>query len=260
MVTSKKEGRMMIKILMSDFKHYHNADGEKIANELDNSNGIVDQIKDSLNGNNTILFIASSPDNKKKIDLYTKLLFEGLRLSGISFNEYLILDNSTIDNAEEYINKANMIFLSGGDTYIQNEFFKKINLRKKLESFDGLIVGQSAGAINMAEDVFNSPEEMEKSEPVFFKGLGLTNINVEPHFVVDDTKFNEPEKYQRDAIILESNNRMIYGQCNGSHILIDNDGNATIYGETYIISNGQISLICENGFSNKINDNLYKLK
>jgi len=104
----------------------------------------------------------------------------------------------------------------------------------------------------MADDVFNSPEEMEKSEPVFFKGLGLTDINAEPHFMLDDTNFDESENYQRNAILSESNNRKIYGQCNGSHILIDNDGNATIYGETYLISNGQISLICENGYNKEI--------
>ena len=244
----------MIKILMSDFKHYHKLNGEKVANELDNSNGIVDQIKNSLNGNNTLLFIASSPDDEEKINLYTNLLFEGLKLSGISFNEYLVLYSSTADNAQEYIDKANMIFLSGGDTYVQNEFFKRINLREKLEKFNGLIIGQSAGAINMADDVFNSPEEMENSEPVFFKGLGLTNINIEPHFMLDDSNFDESEKYQRDAILSESNNRKIYGQCNGSHILIDNDGTATIYGETYLISNGQISLACENGYNKDINN------
>ena len=186
--------------------------------------------------------------------MYSKLLFEGLKLSGILFNEYFVLDNLKISEVEEYINKSNMIFLSGGDTYIQNEFFKNINLRKKLEKFDGLIIGQSAGAINMSDKVFNSPEKMDSSEPASFKGLGLTNINIEPHFVLDDTNFNESEIYQRDAILLESNNRKIYGQCNGSHVLIENNGNATIYGETYIISNGQISLICENGFSKKIND------
>lgn len=243
----------MIKILMSDFKHYHKLNGEKIANELDNSNGIVNQIKNSLNGNNAILFIASSPDDKEKIELYSKLLFEGLKLSGVSFKEYLVLDSSTVDKTKEYIDKANMIFLSGGDTYIQNEFFKRIHLREKLGNFNGLIIGQSAGAINMANDVFNSPEEMEKSEPVFFQGLGLTNINIEPHFVLDDSNFDESEKYQRNAVLSESNNRKIYGQCNGSHILIDNDGNVTIYGKTYLISNGQISLACENGYNKEIN-------
>ena len=243
----------MIKILLSDFKHYRKLNGEKVANKLDNTNGIVDQIKKYLHGNNTLLFIASSPDDKEKIDLYTKLLFEGFRLSGISFKEYLVLDSSTIDNADEYIDRANMIFLSGGDTYIQNIFFKRINLREKLEKFNGVIIGQSAGAINMADDVFNSPEEKEKSEPVFFRGLGLTDINIEPHFVLDDTGFDEFERYQRDAILLESNNRIIYGQCDGSHIIIDNDGNTTIYGETYLILNRQISLICENGHNKAIN-------
>ena len=63
-----------------------------------------------MNGNNAILFIASSPDAKKQIELYTKLLFESLKLSGISFNDYLVLDNSTIANVDEYISKANMIF------------------------------------------------------------------------------------------------------------------------------------------------------
>jgi len=222
----------MIKILMSDFKHYHKVNGEKVANKLDNSNGIVNHIKNSLNGNDAISFIASSPDDKEKMHLYSSLLFEGLKLSGISFNEYLILDSSTISHAEEYINKANMIFLSGGDTYVQNEFFKSINLKEKLGNYKGLIIGQSAGAINMADDAFNSPEEMEESEPLFFEGLGLTDINVEPHFVLDDSSFDDAEKYQRNVILLESSNRIIYGQCNGSHILIDNDGNATIYGET----------------------------
>ena len=245
----------MIKILMSDFKHYHKVNGEKVANELDNSNGIVDQIKNSLNGNNAILFIASSPDDKEKIELYTKLLFEGLKLSGVSFKEYLVLDSSTVDKTEEYIDKANMIFLSGGDTYIQNEFFKRINLREKLEKFNGLIMGQSAGAINMAKDAFNSPEEMEESEPIFFEGLGLTDINVEPHFVLDSSNFDETERYQRNIILNESNNRDIYGQCNGSHILINEEGQALVCGETYLISNNEIVLICNNGEKKLINKN-----
>ena len=245
----------MIKILMSDFKHYHKVDGEKIANAIDNTNGIVDHIKESLRDTNAILFIASSPDDKERIDLYTRLLFEALKISGISFNEYLVLDNSTIDNIDEYISKANMIFLSGGDTYIQNEFFKRINLKERLQNYNGLIVGQSAGAINMAEDVYNSPEEMEESEPIFFKGLGLTNINVEPHFVLDSSEFDESEMYQRNNILNESNNRIIYGQYNGSNIFIDDDNEPLICGETYIITNNKIDLICNDGEKKKLNSN-----
>ena len=111
----------------------------------------------------------------------------------------------------------------------------------------------------MAVDVFNSPEEKEESEPVFFEGLGLTTINIEPHFEYDDTNFNDKEKYQRDAIINESYNRPIYGQCNGSHIFINEDNVAIAYGETYLILNGKIDKICDNQKSASI-DNATKLK
>ena len=45
----------------------------------------------------------------------------------------------------------------------------------------------------------------------------------------------------------ESFNRPIYGQSNESHIFIDNNDIATIYGETYLIHNGDIGYICKNG-------------
>lgn len=65
----------MIKILTSNFKNYHTLNGIKVANELDNSNGIVDHIKSSLKDNNAILFVASSPDDKERIELYSRLIF-----------------------------------------------------------------------------------------------------------------------------------------------------------------------------------------
>lgn len=181
----------------SNTKHYYKVDGKKIPNKIDNTNGIVDQIKQLINGNNAILFIAASPDDSEKVDSYASLLFEGLRLSGVTFDEYLILDNRTKGNTNEYVKKANVIFLSGGDTYIENEFFKQIHLREILSDFVGIIIGQSAGSINLAESVYNSPENGEESEPIYFEGLGLSNINIEPHFILDTTGFDEMQMYQR---------------------------------------------------------------
>ena len=227
----------MIRFLTSDFKHYHKVDGQKIANSFDNTNGIVDQIKEYLKEKNTILFISADSKDIEKVSLYSQLLFEGLKLSGIEFKNYLVLSNETKINAKEYVEKADLIFLSGGDTYIQYQFFTEIKLKDLLVNFNGLIIGQSAGAINMSNNVFNSPENQEQSEPIFFDGLGLTNINIEPHFQYDDTNFDDNGKYQRNAIIRESYNRQIYGQCNGSHIIIDENNVATIYGDTYLIEN-----------------------
>ena len=249
----------MIRFLTSDFKHYHKVDGQKIANSFDNTNGIVDQIKEYLKEKNTILFISADSKDIEKVSLYSQLLFEGLRLSGIEFKNYLVLSNKTKINAKEYVEKADLIFLSGGNTYIQHQFFTEIKLKDLLVNFNSLIIGQSAGAINMANSVFNSPENQEQSEPTFFDGLGLTNINIEPHFQYDDTNFNDNGKYQRNVIIRESYNRQIYGQCNGSHIIINENNVATIYGETYLIENGNITKICDNKNNKIITENVKTL-
>ena len=248
----------MIKILASSFNHYHKDNGKNVANKFDNSNGIVDQIKSSLKNNGTILFIPTDINDSSKIDMYSKLLFDGLRLSGITFSNYLVLTKDNMCNIQDYIDISDMIFLSGGNTYSQKKLFDSICLKECLENFDGLVVGQSAGAINMASNVFNSPENLDESDPVFFTGLGLCDINIEPHFVNNFSGLDKFQQYQVDAILSESFNRKIYGQCNGSHIFVDDDDSAMIYGETYLISDGVVSLICKNGECKKIDTSKVK--
>lgn len=229
----------------SNTKHYHKINGEKFPNEIDNTNGIVDQIKQLMSANNEkILFIASSPDDSEKVDSYASLIFNGLKLSGITFSEYFVLDNRTKNNAGEYVKKSNVIFLSGGNTYIENEFFKQIHLKELLQDFNGIIIGQSAGSINMADAAYNSPEEGDLSEPIYFEGLGLSSINIEPHFVLDTTEFDEMQMYQRNHLLEESKRRPIYALCDGSHIL-ETEESIMIYGKSFLIQDGIITQICD---------------
>lgn len=232
----------------SNTKHYYKDNDTTYPKEIDNTNGIVDQIKKLINGNYSILYIASDPNNYEKIDSYSHILFEALKLSNITFSNYLILDNRTKDKASDYINKVNVIFLSGGDTFIENKFFEEIKLKELLHNYNGIIIGQSAGSINMANSVYNSPEEGENSEPIYFEGLGLSNINIEPHFVLDTKDFDEMQLYQRNHIINESKKRTIYALCDGSHIL-EVGGTITIYGKSYLIKDGLIKEICDEGKS-----------
>lgn len=236
----------MIRILTSDFKNYEKKDGIKITHPMSNENGIVDQLKESLKANKKVVFVSSdlnsTPDS---VESYARIFFDSMKMVDILFEQYCILDGTKVSKATEYIENADLVFLCGGDTYNQHLFFEKIGLKELLSTYSGIVMGQSAGAINMAEHCFNSPEELEESEPIFFDGLGLTNINIEPHFVYGVSNFNENEKYQRNSIINESYNRIIYGQCNGSHIFIDENDIATVYGETYVIMNGSVKKICD---------------
>ena len=232
----------------SNTKHYYKDNDTTYPKEIDNTNGIVDQIKKLINGNQSILYIASDPNNYDKIDSYSYILFEALKLSNITFSHYLVLDNRTQNKVREYISKANVIFLSGGDTFIENNFFKEIKLKELLYNYDGIIIGQSAGSINMADDVYNSPEEGDNSEPIYFEGLGLSNINIEPHFVLDTKYFDEMQLYQRNHIINESKKRAIYALCDGSHILEVGE-TIIVYGKSYLIKDGLIKEMCDDGES-----------
>lgn len=244
-VTREWGGQNKMKVfLTSSLNNYVEIDGKKVVKPIDNVNGLVDQLIDKLDDKKGITFIPSDFANKEAIKEYSNIVFESLRLSGIVFDNYYILTNNE-DEIEEMISSSSMVFIAGGDTYKQNCAFQNISLKNYLEQFSGVIMGQSAGAINLAQDAYNSPEcEEDLPIPSHFKGLGITNVNVEPHFVFDSNNFDENEIFQRNEVLKESIHRDIYAICDTSHIFDDGD-NQTLYGEGYLISNGNIVKLCE---------------
>ena len=231
--------------LTSSLNNYIKIDGKKVAKQIDNVNGLVDQLNEMLDNKKGITFIPSDFENIEGMNEYANIVFESLKLSGIVFDNYYILTNKY--DIEEMFKNSSMIFLAGGDTYKQNCVFQNIGLRKYLEKFSGVIMGQSAGSINLAEDAYNSPECKEDLEyPSHFKGLGMTNINVEPHFVFDTTNIDEDEIFHRNELLKEANVRDIYAICDTSHIF-DDGQKQTLYGEGYLISNGSIIKLCSHG-------------
>lgn len=211
--------------------------GEKIPVNFLESNKFLDNFKKSLNTYNKFVMVASNPNNYEQNDEFLNLDIKALELSGLKFKEYLTLDYRNKDNIKSTLDNCSLIFLCGGNTYQQNLFFNDINLKKYLKDLDCCIVGISAGTINSAKVVFNSPEkEEELKSPFILDGLDLTNINIEPHF---DKENNN--KIKMNAILKESYNRNIYGIQDGSYVL-DN----VVYGKCYKIHNGEITLICDN--------------
>jgi peptidase E len=229
--------------LTSSLNNYKKIDGQKVVNEIDNQNGIVDQLKEALTRTTAIAFVPSNPNDLAKTNENSTIVVESLKLSGINFDHYYIVDKS---NVKEAVQNSDMIFLMGGDTQLQNEFFKAINLKHLLKDYDGVIVGVSAGSINAAGDVYSSPEgEIDLGKETHLEGLGLTNLNLEVHFTLDDKMFSNDELIQRKAILEESMSRELYAICDGTHVLSSN-GDEIIYGEAYRISDGVITKICDN--------------
>ena len=147
---------------------------------------------------------------------------------------------------KEIVYNSDLIFLAGGDTLEEIKFYNDIKLRDIIKDYNGVIMGQSAGSINLAYDVYNSLEkESDLLNSFIWKGLCKTNINIEPHFIYDDSNFNNLEKIQRKEVLKESYNRTLYGFLDGSYIYQNND-KKLLYGKAYEIKNGIIKEIGNN--------------
>ena len=163
---------------------------DKIPKNFGNLNQVLDNIKKYVKKYDNLLFIASDEYDTEKTDSYANAAFESFNLT-LPFKNYYILDCRTEDKIDELLANADLIFLSGGHVPTQNKFFNNINLREKIKNTNAFIIGGSAGSMNMADIVYAIPElEGESDDPNFqkyLKGLGLTNINIYPHF--DEERF-----------------------------------------------------------------------
>ena len=208
--------------------------GKKVPVSFFENNNFLKNMKESINDYDKFVIIASDADNYEQNDYYLKLDMDVSAMSGINFKENVVLDNRNKDDIANVLKNSSLIFLSGGDTLKQNIFFNEINLIEYIKNIDACIGGISAGAINSAKIVFNSPEEeKDLTNPSILEGLGLTTINVEPHFDCDKIS-----KIQMDAILKESNNRVIYGLPDKSYIF-----NNKVYGKCYRVYKENIELI-----------------
>ena len=228
--------------------------GNKIPIKFFEDNEFLKNLKRCIKNNRKFVLVASDSDNYEKNDLFLQMDIEALKLSGLTFEEYLVLDGRGKENITSILKDCDLIFLCGGNTLTQNKFFNSINLKKYLRDIDSVIVGISAGSINSAEDVYNSPEsEEELNTSPYLKGLGLTTINIEPHFILENQNGDYNKKLQRNAILNESYNRTIIALTDGSYILQTNS-ECKLYGESYKIKNGIIDKICDNDEFVVLND------
>lgn len=142
------------------------------------ANGFADRIRASVSSPCKVLFICSDPDSHEQTDGFAQAVRANLEALGLQFSQYAVLDGRNEDKAGELVGGAELIILAGGHVPTQNRFFVKVGLREWMRSFDGVLVGISAGTMNSAEVVYAHPElEGEATDPNyqrFLPGLGLT--------------------------------------------------------------------------------------
>ena len=217
---------------------------------LNPANGFVDELKKALPGPCRALFIASDPDNPEHTYRFYNDMPDSFAEIGIPFTQADVLIRENQDRCAELVSHADLIILCGGHVPTQNAFFHDIALRERLQGWDGVIVGVSAGSMNAAETVYAQPEEpgeaIDPDYQKFLPGLGLTKCMTIPHYNQDKDWTLDGMRLYEDITYADSHGHQFCVLVDGSYLL-GRDGHEELRGEAYLIEDGAIRQISREG-------------
>ena len=233
-------------ILTSSLGGQVKIDGKRLPAKLPETNGLLKCIKETWKNDSKVMIISGSPEYYDKNDSVLFCLKGAFSLSNLSASEVLMCDERNKEIIER-LPEMDVIILAGGHVPTQNSFMKTIELKKRLQDWDGLLIAWSAGSMNCAEMVYAGPElPGEAIDPIFqrwISGLGITKTNIFPHFEALRDEILDGLRLIEDITYADSMGHEIIALNNRSFIVVDN-GTEMLYGEAYSIRNGEQRQIC----------------
>ena len=216
---------------------------------LSNDNEFIDRIRGVLPPCPRALFIAADPDNREDTCRFAADTTGAFSEAGMPFQSYHTLDGFNAEEADMLIQHSDIILLSGGHVPTQNAFFQDIGLRELMERFDGVVVGISAGSMNCADVVYVQPEEEGESSPDFPRwadGLGLTDVNILPHYQKVKDNILDGLRLFEDITYADSMGNTFFVLPDGSYFYQD-DEQLLLFGKSYAIRDGRLEPLIEDG-------------
>lgn len=233
------------------------------AGDLNPANAFIDEMRNALPEEIRCVMISSFPDDQEITDRMAWELREIFDHANLSFSHFEVLDRRTQPQVARMLRETNFIILCGGHVPTEHRFFTELKLRQRLKSFDGVMMGISAGTMNMAHTVYASPElEGESLDPnyrLYLRGLGLTRINILPHFQTLHDAMLDGRKLVDDIVASHSFGHPVYCLNDGTYFMVHFDGSVAemnanpdkakteLRGEAYKMYNGQLTKVCEDG-------------
>ena len=208
---------------------------------LSPDNGFIDNLKAALPPRPRALFVCADPDNHHETDAFARDIGAAIIEAGIDISRSAVLDGRFDDNARLLIWQSDLIVLSGGHVPTQNLYFQKIQLSRLLKNYQGTILGISAGSMNCARRVYAQPEAPGESSPEFrrwYPGLGLSEINILPHYQQVFDRMLDGKRLFEDITYLDSVGHSFLSLVDGSYLL-EKDGETTLFGQAYAMIDGR---------------------
>lgn len=223
-------------------------DSHKV-NGLDEMNHFVDNLRKYWKECAKCLVITASPDAYEANDEMTAFFAQAVKDAGLSWSEFLLWDGRDGEVSKEDLQEFDVIILGGGHVPTQNQFFQEIGLKEKIQGFDGIVIGISAGTMNSASVVYAQPElpgeSVDPSYVKFMEGLGLSDVQILPHYQMVKDYMLDGKRLYEDIAFGDSYGNHFLVLPDGSYLL-SVDGEESVWGEAWVLSDGNMYKICEN--------------
>lgn len=227
-------------------------DNSRDVDGFDDKNRFVENLRRYWPADARVLMISASPDDAEFNDVIRDDMGRILRHRGFPFAALDMWDSRTRDFSAERLCTYGVVFLCGGHVPTQNAFLHRSGLIWSMARFPGVVIGISAGTMNCAGTVYAQPEEPGESlDPDyrrFIEGLGLTRINVLPHYQMLKDSHLDGKRLFDDISCGDSMGRRFLALPDGSYVLSVN-GQETLYGEAWSIEDGRLEKICRDGWT-----------
>lgn len=225
-------------------------DGCNLPCILDASNGFVDKMRERYQPGSGCVLIAAAPDNYNLNNEMAATFAGAFAWHGMDFGELTLIDWRTADLLPEAITHSGMVILGGGHVPTMHAFLEELHLRELLEGYEGVVMGISAGSMNCCGEIYAQPEEdgesIDPNYQRFLCGLHLTDVMVLPHYQRVKDTWLDGQRLFEDITIPDSCGRAFTVLVDGSYVLVE-DGQATVYGESYRIADGVMAPLCGEG-------------
>ena len=146
------------------------------------TDSIADVLKEELIVRDSLVFISTWPDNYAQNDEDSDGMHSMFVEKNMPFAKHSVIDNRTeADEAIRLIREASCIFLMGGNATLQFDLICRKGIMDEIRRSSAVILGVSAGSMNMGTKVVDIYESL-----IPYEGLGFADLTIKAHYPLEE--------------------------------------------------------------------------
>jgi len=148
------------------------------------TDSIAKVLKEELTVRDSLVFISTWPDNYAQNDEDSYGMHQMFVERNMPFAKHSVIDNRTeAEEAVRLIRESSCIFLMGGNATLQFDLMSRNGILDEIRQSSAVILGVSAGSMNMGKHVVDIYESLTP-----YEGLGFADLTIKAHYPsIDDS-------------------------------------------------------------------------